>query len=399
MTATDGQNLLEGEARPSRGAGRFEVRSALAPAEIVGSWPRSDRRDAEPARALLEAFAARAGRERTARRRPLLVEAAARLEGGEAAEVAASIGLEVGELAVHRRGLAQGLRDLAARVPPAPAPGVALVLPHWSELFAGALYGVARELLRGRAVLLLADPRVPALADRVVRSLLEAGLPPGAIALLHGASDEAVEWLVGSGVASVTADGARSRIARLRRWCEAAGVAEPRLAALRAAAWEVPPDRPVEAAARTAIELAFGRARTLFGQRGGQVGRIYCPERSHSAFTAALLASLEESQAAAEPLPLIDRAMVERTREAWGRGLDRGATLIFGGRAPAGEEGREGARRVLPTVFTNAEAALPDRGGADPLPVLYLYRSRARAGARGVPGAGLPRVGPGRSGR
>jgi len=376
LTTKEYGNLFDGRRRPSLGAGRFEVRAALDPGVLLGSWPRSDHRDAEPVLGGCLASSARWHGEPLERRLSILEEAAARLEEEDDAQLCAALGLDPSELDRRQGGFEEGIGAAAEHAARGVAPGVALVAPHWTRLLGGTFLAAARELVRGRSVILASDPGLPFLADLVGDALLAAGLPPETLAILHGALERALETIVMGGATSVRASGSRRRMAALRRWCSQAGTAEPRLTALRSEAWEVPPDRPVEDSAREIVDLAFGRASTLSGQRSGQVGRVFCPERLHSRFTGALLSTLDASRAAAEPLPLVDRASVVRTRRAWASGLDQGATMIFGGRPPAADAATPSSRRVLPTVFTNVEATVHEAFPPDPMPVLSLFRIR-----------------------
>jgi alpha-ketoglutaric semialdehyde dehydrogenase len=378
-------NLVGGQRRASRGAGRFELRAALAPWDSLGAWPRSDSRDLEaPLR--LAGEGARSWGRRSPEERWLLLERAAQALGRERdePELAAALGMDLPEAASHRDHLAGEFDELDPRLAEGRSGGIALCLPHWTELFAGTLRAVGEELFRGRAVLLFPDPRLPFPADRVADALLEAGLPPSALSVVHGIEEEAVIAAIGGNpgrhiegnVVSVRASGSSRRILALRRACEAAGTAGPCLSLLRSAAWEVDRELDLEESARRVVEAAFGRVSTLSGQRAGRIGRVHCPERLHSRFTEALLAVLETSRDGTDPLPLIDRKALEAVRASWAGALDRGATQIFGGRAPACEEGRRSSRRLLPTVFTNAEGAGGGETPSRPEPILHLFRIR-----------------------
>lgn len=374
-------NLVRGRREPSRGAGRYELRAAREPWGSLGFWPRSDRDDLAPALAAAATGTREwAGTSRETRRRVLLTaaeELEARFDPAELAEIT---GLDQEEAATLRRDFAASLDDMD---PPAGSGsgrgsasrgGIALCLPHWTELGVGVVRMVGAELFAGRAVILVPDARLPQLADRFADALLTAGLPPAAIAVVHGLDERVAFKALQGGIDAVRASGSRRKIRSLRLAAEAARVPRTHLSRLRNRATEIDPEDDFDLSARRVVDAAFGRSRTLFGQRAGQVGRVFCPERIHSRFTARLLEVLESDRVATDPLPLIDKAAVRTVRASWSGALDRGATMIFGGRSPADDVGHRASRRVLPTVFTNAEIAgggeLDDR----PEPVLHLHR-------------------------
>ena len=426
---TEHANLVGG--RPHRTTdGRREVRAACAPFEPLGTFPVSGPAAVQEA---LEVLRAAPWQARPWAERVRLLERAARALGeAEHGAVARRLGLDLEELAPHAvrsagigGGIPAGPENGGDGGPGGPGGpggngGIALVAPDWSELFCGTWHSVALELARGRAVLLCADPRVPHVAEEIVRALLAAGVPDEALALLHGATEEALDAaLADPSVTSVRASGPAPRIARLRRAAEA-GRHEAALLVPSSSACELAPDADLAAAAADVVERAFGRSRALFGQLPGHVARVFVPERLFSRFTDLLLERLEASEPWRRPLPLIDAEALARVRTAWALGLDEGATLIAGGGVPgvapgppapgdrpealaAGDElpasgaageaaGGAGPRdlRVLPTVFTNVELDMDLARRPEPQPVLSLLRSRdvpGRPRAAATPGA------------
>lgn len=363
-------NLVGGRRAPTQ-AGRTPVHAATPPFEHLGTFPVSDAETLRAALAGLVSAPAAWGGLDPAERRRRLARAAQVFAEADLRPAARRLGLDPAELQAHRGPLEvpepQGEAGAARG-------GVALCAPAWSELFCGTWHAVAGELATGRAVLLAADPRLPHVANALVLALLEAGIPGEALALAHGAGEAALEAACADpAVVRLRASGAAPRIARLRRAAAQAGC-ETSLSVPAAAGLELAPEADLAAAAADVVERAFGRVRSLFGQLAGQVARVFVPERRFAPFTALLLSALEESEPARRPLPLIDDETVLAARAAWARGLDEGATLIFGGRAPAGAAA--GARLVLPTVFTNVELDMELPHRREPLPVLSLVRAR-----------------------
>lgn len=370
-------NRIGGERVPSRGAGRFE-RHAPADGRALGTWPRSDGRDVAAACAAL----------RTARdaaepvERGTLAEAARLLadglRGGGAGEldgafVGAFVGLEGEEAERLALGVGERLVDAVRRAPePAAAPGgIALVVSDWRELLAGPFLRAAAALGRGRSPLLLGDERFPAAAEVAVDSLLAAGIPAERLALLHGPSDDAVAAAIGAdGVLAISGCGSRRRVAAWRRRLQEHRLLEQELRVPRVAALEIVPGRPLPEQASEAVRRAFGRVAALSGQADGALCRIHCPDRLHSAFTAALLEELRASPDVALPVPFVDREAAEAATRAFALGLDEGATPIFG-EGP----GRGQGDPARATVFTNVELAMRSARRREPAPVLALLRA------------------------
>ncbi|MSR63480.1 MAG: aldehyde dehydrogenase family protein [Planctomycetes bacterium] len=362
-----GANCIDGAWRPAlRGATFHDAAEGE-------DWPQSSAEDV--ALAWQVARAATRGWERTdpAEREELLLELAQALTDDDdvRAALAARCALTECELEPHFAGLVAEL-DEALQRPLVARAGVSWCAPDWRELVRAPLLDLARELAAGRTVVLVSDARAPELASALARAALRAELPAGTIGLLHGATRELVALgLAGAerGDAQLVASGPVERMSELRRACAARALSDARLRALRCRAYEVDATRELDACAAEVVELAFGRARTFSGQLAGALGRVFCPARRFSAFSAALLAKLEASAAMRAPLAQIDDAAAARVRAAWELGLDEGATCIAGGDG----EGRE---RVLPpTVFTNVEAHMQSAKRQEPLPVLCLLRS------------------------
>jgi len=378
---TGGANLIGGEWRAAESGAFFEVREALAPFAVLGSWPVSEGEDAATAGGELARGLETWGKVGVEERRARLAQGARHLVRDDEAfaSVARRVGLRAEELAADRRALCafepaalDALGD--ARI--------AWCASDWSELLSGTYRRAVRELRLGSALGLIADPRLPMAADAVARALVAAGVPSSGLCVLHGVTRASLERLLADRrVGSLSASGGRERVAELRASTSRAGTPRVELELLRSAALEIGTDEDVARAAATTIERAFGRATSLSGQRSGQVGRVFCPERLFSRFTQELLAQLEAHESAREPLPLVDRAAQEHVRSRWANGIDEGATLVFGGR----ERARESARTdlaVLPAVFTNVEPTMGIARRQEPAPVLCLIRSQLPLRAR-----------------
>ena len=369
MPSESQTNFLAGEWVPARNGASFSGCSGAAPV----SWPQSDGADVaeawRAARAALPAWRGLAADEREEHLQALAQELEHDAELTR--RLGERFGLEPAELAQHSTGLVRGLRALRER--PAPVGGGEVVwwTPEWRELVRQPFLDLARECLEGRVLVLVSDARVPELAQHFAQAAHAAGLPPGVLGLLHGATRELVRLGLagangGAGCALV-ASGSVARMVELRRLESTAGV-ESRLRALRCGVHEVDPGRALEEDASEVVERAFGRAATLGGQLPGALGRVYVPARRFSRFTELVLERLEANAAARAPVPQVDDEAAARVRAAWELGLDEGATCIAGGDAS------DAARALPPTVFTNVETYMATAKRQDPLPVLCLLR-------------------------
>ena len=372
--AMDHENRIDGRPRPSVRTGRFTWRAASAPCEELGTFPRSGTDEVREARRVLAGGVRDWWRRPLEERRRLVERGLARFAGAlqrHGIRLADGLGLDPDE---YEPELDRARKDgsLAARkARPAPG-GVTLILADW-RVRAGALAAaVARSLVEGRTLLLCSDERAPLLPELLVDSLLEAGLPSDAVALLHAPDGEAVGSAVKSGLEHVIAWGGRETIAGLRRLASGASVPTMSLHLHRALSDRLPRGVHPEDAAREVTRRAFGRAHTLSCARGGQLATLYVPAGELSEFTAALLQHLEHSRDFNEPLPALDPGAAGRAREAWTLGLDEGATLLAGGE----QRGSNTPRLLLPVLMTNGEARMRAARRVEPTALLLLCRER-----------------------
>jgi len=253
------------------------------------------------------------------------------------------------------------------REPSAAASTLALVA-HWTDGVGELGRRLCAPLASGGAVLLCSDRRVPDAADVWCDALLDAGLPPRRIALLHGLSP--------ADLAACAAPPARARIvvddaeeaARLRgasselRWA----VDWPRGRALALGSDECP-DVP------TALDLAFGARTALGGQLDGRLAVLEVPERRHAAAVAELAASIEglatRLVTGARPLPrAVDRDMERRFELGLQRLLEQGAT-------PVVVAERHGDPLFGPALFVNGEPWMEAVKAPACVPILVVRRA------------------------
>jgi len=185
--------------------------------DVLGMFPRSDHRDVDRAVEGARKCTAAWGRMPVTRRAEILYQAAEMLAARKE-ELAALLTREMGKvlpeatlevedaIRVLRNIAGEGCRfggaiapqeqaDSLAMLIPVPL-GVAAVISHWAFPLAGALWQLASALTAGNTVVFKPAEDAPLIAMRLLEILLEAGLPPGAVALIHGHGEEAGAPLV-----------------------------------------------------------------------------------------------------------------------------------------------------------------------------------------------------------
>ncbi|MDQ7828009.1 MAG: aldehyde dehydrogenase family protein [Armatimonadota bacterium] len=204
---------------------------------------------------------------------------------------------------------------------------------------------VAPALAAGNTVVLKPAGATPLTAVRLCRVLEEAGLPAGALNLVHGPGGTVGEWLVTDPrVAKVTFTGSPAVGERITRL---AGLKKVTLELGNTSPVIIAPDADLEYVARRCAVGAYYNS----GQVCISVQRIYTERRVYEPFLDRFVQA-SEAMVVGDPLdervdvgPMIDRREAERI-EAWiTEALQGGARVVTGGR-------REGAV-VWPTVLTD----------------------------------------------
>jgi len=372
------ENLLAGHGAPPASGVHFAARG-----EREARWPRSGREDVRRALAALGAAPGRPdGRER-GDWDPERVLAAAwarlRAQPDPLGHLRAALGLASAEPCPFAAG--EESPPALAPLPATPVGGIALVRSGASEWLAGCARAVFAELAAGRAVLLIGAPRMPELAQRVVEVLLDAGLPPELVALLHDDGDSAWRAALASGsITHVRASGGEAERSDLEQRLASApthaafgaGVSAeaapivPGFTLLRSRLLDVARGEDPELAARRVARQAFGRIETLSGQLHGRVGVARVDARSFSRFGAALLGVLEDGEPEA-PVADLEPGLAEHLRRVRALGIDEGATLIH--------EPQRSRGSPLRLVFTNVDSRMRLARALRPAPLLCLMRA------------------------
>ncbi|MDP6386227.1 MAG: hypothetical protein QGI93_08545 [Planctomycetota bacterium] len=385
------QNLIGGEGLAARSGSHFDVPAAAGPS----SWPRSDRTDLESALASLRSGLGPWGGMDRSGRLSILNTAWADFTGGPdpGGALASRFGLSQAECRETLLGAdAQPALDpdvLSSRFEGGsdPAEGTVIFIRlHWSELFKDLFVCVAAELLAGRCVLLVSDPRVPGLAQGLADLLLGAGLPPDALALLHDDGETVLRAaLVSPWVGGFVVSGFEHQELPDERG-SGGGFGEG-IVERASTAWSfrllapctlcVGVDADPRLAARRVAGELFSRLPSLSGQLPGMPSIVEVPPRLFSAFTTELLLALEapegESASDAYPCPWVDGALATYLEQTLTDGIDGGATLIHEERRPS-FSGDPASGTILRLVFTNVEREMRLLEQVRPAPVVLLRR-------------------------
>src|SRR5262245_23206106 len=255
---------------------------------------------------------------------------------------------------LHGQTTPSELRDkfmMSVRMPV----GVVGAITPWNFPIAIPSWKLCPALVCGNTVVLKPAEDTPLLADRFVRLLAEAGLPPGVVNVVHGFGEEAGEALVRHpDVPVITFTGSRET-----------GVAVTKAAADRLKhvhlelggknAIVVMDDADVDLAVEGIVWSAFGTS----GQRCTAASRVIVHEAVYGELQTRLVAAAERLRLGpgwdpdTDVGPLINRAALERVHGYTRVGLDEGAKLLTGGE-PAGDEGCF----YRPTVFADVEPGM-----------------------------------------
>jgi acyl-CoA reductase-like NAD-dependent aldehyde dehydrogenase len=251
--------------------------------------------------------------------------------------------------------------------------GVAAFGAHWSDGGAALLARCAARLIAGETLVVWADPRAPHAAEALARGLESSTFPAGAINLLHGASREGRDALLGTpGLCGVRWKAPQSDLESLaERFRGRVGAGWEFWRAANTSVVVCERDNPDEVAAQL-VERAFSRAATLSGQHPGQVARVFCHQRLYSRLCEQLRRRLGADPDLDRPAPALDDDLERHVLESWAQGMDEGATPIFG-EPPAARE-RSRGEGVGGLVFVNVDPSGALCRSSRPAPVLSLAR-------------------------
>ncbi|WP_366657672.1 aldehyde dehydrogenase family protein [Fodinicurvata sp. EGI_FJ10296] len=379
MTEQTGRNLvpdrarllIDGEWRAGRKTSEVHDKYTREVAAVIDM---ADRDDVDAAvKAARRAFLA--GTPEPAERGRILRETA-RLVGERRAKIASTIAVETGftigdalgevDRATETLRLSgeEACRLVGHMVPIAGAPGqsgrlaftlrvplgvVCAITPFNSPLNTVA-HKIAPALAAGNAVVLKPATYTPLAATLLAECLLDAGLPPGLLSVVHGSGSEAGDALLSHPDIAFFGFTGSTGVGRLIQ--DRAGLRKTSLELGSIATTFVAADADLDRAAAKCVPAAFRKA----GQVCTSIQRLYVARPVLEEFTERFLA-LTAKLGVGDPFaagtvvgPMIAPAEAERA-DSWIKdAVSGGATLLAGGT-------REGAV-VQPTVLTGVDASM-----------------------------------------
>ncbi|WP_184443010.1 aldehyde dehydrogenase family protein [Mycobacterium sp. AZCC_0083] len=364
----EGANFIDGRWLPAVSGETFERRNPADGDDVIGTFPASDAADIRAAVDGLEKAAPEWAASAPERRAAILESAAAQLESRSAeliAELVREEGKTTAEATMEVSRTPANLRFYAGEATRTtgdtyPAAGAGLVytlrepvgivaaITPWNFPLNIPSRKLGPALAAGNPVLFKPSELTPLMGQRLVEALLAGGLPPTAIALVHGGSDAGAALVADPRIAAITFTGS-TRVGRMihrevgpdRRVQLEMGGKNPVVVA---------EDANLDAAAALIIKGAFG----LSGQACTGTSRVIAVGAVHDELLELVVARTDEltvgpgTDDGVDMGPLASAAQLETFLGYVRAGEDDGATLRCGGMTVG-----RGGFFVRPAVFTD----------------------------------------------
>jgi len=366
-------NLIGGKWVAARSGRTFENRSPARPSDLIGIFPDSGPEDvSEAVNAATKAFPA--WRLTPAPRRAEVIFRAAELLRERKEELARAMTREMGKVLAETRGDVQEAIDMAYYIGaegrrlfgvtvPSELPnkfamsirqplGVCGLITPWNFPMAIPSWKIFPALVAGNTVVIKPATDTPASAHHLVEILLEAGLPEGALNIVHGGgSSVGVPLTEHAGVKMISFTGS-SEVGKT--------IAERTASSLKRISLElggknaqiVMDDADLDLAAEGALWGAFGTT----GQRCTATSRLIVMRAVHDEMVERLRERAGKLRLgngldpASEVGPLVNRAQRDRVHSYVEIGKKEGARLVVGG-SPAEEGALREGHFYRPTIF------------------------------------------------
>jgi len=245
--------------------------------------------------------------------------------------------------------------------------GVVCAITPFNSPLNTLLHKVAPALAAGNSVVLKPAMQTPRTADRVLRLLLEAGVPAGLLSVVYGPGHTVGQWLLEDQRPAFYAFTGSTEVGRKVR--SAAGLRRTQLEMGSLSSTIICADANIDTAVAKVVAAGFRKA----GQVCTSVQRLYV-ERSAEPDLAAALADIVGKKKAGDPAlpdtfvgPVISPADADRISQWIEEAVDGGARVATGGT-------RDG-NVVAPTVLTdvNRDMAVMAREIFGPVVVLRPF--------------------------
>jgi acyl-CoA reductase-like NAD-dependent aldehyde dehydrogenase len=237
--------------------------------------------------------------------------------------------------------------------------GVIGVITPWNFPIAIPSWKIAPALVCGNTVVFKPATDTPALGERFVELLTEAGVPPGVVNVVHGGGGAVGDRLVAHpDVPVITLTGSRETgVAVLKAAADNLKRIHLELGGKNAIV--VLDDADLELAVEGIVWSAFGTS----GQRCTAASRVVVHRKVYDALQSKLVAAAERLrlgpgwEEGTDVGPVINRAALEKIHSYTGIGRDEGATLLSGGEV-AGGNGLDRGFYYRPTIFGDVAAGM-----------------------------------------
>ena len=237
--------------------------------------------------------------------------------------------------------------------------GVVGVITPWNFPIAIPSWKIAPALVCGNTVVFKPATDTPALGERFVELLTEAGVPPGVVNVVHGGGGAVGERLVQHpDVPVITLTGSRETgVAVMKAAADNLKHVHLELGGKNAVI--VLDDADLDLAVDGIVWSAFGTS----GQRCTAASRVIVHEQVYDALRSRLVAAAERLrlgpgwEAGTDVGPVINRNALEKIHSYTDIGRDEGATLLTGGEV-AGGNGLENGFYYRPTIFGAVEPGM-----------------------------------------
>lgn len=373
-------NFVNGEWAPSKSGQFYENRNPAHKDEVIGLFPRSSKADVDEAVASARA-AFPAWRLTPAPVRGEILKRVGDILLSRKDAIAREMTREMGKVLAETRGdvqegidtayyaLGEG-RRLFGETVPSELPnkmamtvrvplGVAGMITPWNFPLAIPTWKIFPALLAGNTVVFKPATDVPLTANRLVEALLEAGVPPKAVNLVHGAGGEVGTAIVDHPAVRVVSFTGSSAVGKVI--AERCGRSLKRLSLELGGknAQIVMDDADLDLALEGALWGAFGTT----GQRCTATSRLILHERIHDAFVERLVERAtrlvlgDGLDPKSQVGPLVNEKQRETVHQYVEIGRKEGAGLACGGEPATAGALAEGWF-YKPTIFVGVTRAM-----------------------------------------
>ncbi len=237
--------------------------------------------------------------------------------------------------------------------------GVVGVITPWDVPIAIPSWKITPALVCGNTVVFKPATDTPALGERFVELLVEAGIPAGVVNVVHGGGGVVGERLVQHpDVRVITLTGSRETgVAVLKSAADNLKHVHLELGGKNAII--VLDDADLDLAAEGIIWSAFGTS----GQRCTAASRVIVHRKVYGELQSKLVAAAEKLrlgpgwEASTDVGPVINKSSLDKIHSYTGIGQDEGATLLTGGEVASGN-GLDDGFFYRPTIFGDVEAGM-----------------------------------------